>query len=212
MTSVTHVLVLAKAPVPGRVKTRLCPPCSPAEAAGLAAAALADTLDAVAASGADRKLVALDGAPGDWLPSGFEVFPQEGAGFDERLEAAWAHAGGPGLQIGMDTPQITADDLDASLDLLAMGNVDAVLGDAEDGGWWAIGLTSPVPGLFLGVPMSAPHTARAQRRRLEQSGLRTGSLSTQRDVDSFDDALAVAAMVPSSRFAAAVANLTIGVA
>jgi len=71
--SSTHVLVLAKEPRPGRVKTRLCPPCSPEEAATVAAAALADTLEAVAASGADRHILALDGRPGPWLPPGFEV-------------------------------------------------------------------------------------------------------------------------------------------
>src|SRR5262249_3936520 len=58
-SEVSHVLVMAKAPVPGRVKTRLCPPCTPTEAAALAEAALADTLDAVAACHADRFVVAL---------------------------------------------------------------------------------------------------------------------------------------------------------
>ena len=73
---VPHVLVMAKSPVPGRVKTRLCPPCTPAEAAALAEAALADTLEAVAACGAGRRILALDGAPGPWLPAGFEVVAQ----------------------------------------------------------------------------------------------------------------------------------------
>ena len=68
-----HVLVMAKAPVPGRVKTRLCPPCTPDEAAAITEAALADTLAAVARCGAGRRIIALDGAPGPWLPARFEV-------------------------------------------------------------------------------------------------------------------------------------------
>ena len=84
MSSALHLLVLAKSPEPGRVKTRLCPPLSPAEAAAVAAAALADTLEAVHGCGADRKILALDGRPGPWLPPGFEVIEQRGTGLAER--------------------------------------------------------------------------------------------------------------------------------
>src|SRR3954447_17694456 len=101
-----RLLVMAKSPVPGRVKTRLCPPCSPGEAAAVAEAALADTLDAVAACGADRKIVALDGEPGDWLPAGFELIRQCRGSLTDRLAHAWSATGGGGVQIGMDTPQV----------------------------------------------------------------------------------------------------------
>src|SRR4029453_10639579 len=84
------LIVIAKAPVPGRVKTRLCPPCTPAQAAALAEASLRDTLAAAARCGASRRVVALDGAPGSWLPDGFEVIPQRGSGLAERLSAAFA--------------------------------------------------------------------------------------------------------------------------
>lgn len=76
--SATVAIVMAKAPVPGRVKTRLCPPLSPDEAAAVAEAALSDTCEAVSRCSADRLVVALDGAPGAWLPPGFEVVPQRG--------------------------------------------------------------------------------------------------------------------------------------
>jgi glycosyltransferase A (GT-A) superfamily protein (DUF2064 family) len=114
-----HVLVMAKAPVPGYVKTRLCPPCTPEEAAEVAVAALADTLDAVAACGADRRIIALDGPPGPWLPPGFQIVPQRGSSFGERLTNAWAEAGAPGIQIGMDTPQVSGPQLDRLLGALA---------------------------------------------------------------------------------------------
>ncbi len=197
----THLLVLAKSPVPGRVKTRLCPPLSEMQAAELAEAALADTLEAVAGCGADRLLVALDGAPGPWLPPGFQVFPQEGLGLGERLAAAWDFAGGPGLQIGMDTPQVTPDLLDLCLGHLDLPRTTAALGVASDGGWWAIGLRQAQRAVFVGVPMSTSHTGRDQERRLRQLGHEPVSLPTVRDVDYMDDADAVAELIPSSRFA-----------
>jgi hypothetical protein len=134
---------MAKAPRPGRVKTRLCPPCSPAEAAAIAEACLADTLEAVAGCRADRKVVALDGPPGPWLPPGFEVIAQRGSSFDRRLAHAWgdlAEGRGCGLQIGMDTPQITSELLDTQLALLTGSGA----GDAPCPRW--VGAVPPIPG------------------------------------------------------------------
>jgi len=207
-TSGSHVLVLAKAPVAGRVKTRLCPPCSPVEAAAIAEAALADTLDAVAASGASRHILALDGAPGEWLPPGFEVIPQVQGGLDVRLAAAWMAAGGPGIQIGMDTPQVSAALLDGAISRLDDAGCDALLGLASDGGWWAIGLRVPDDRAFIGVPMSTADTGACQHERLRALGLRVGHLPELRDIDTFDDAVAVADLIPTSRTAAAVLALT----
>ncbi len=194
---------MAKSPVPGRVKTRLCPPCTPVEAAAIATAALADTLEAALSAQAERYLLALDGEPGPWIPDGFEVFPQVSGSFDHRLAAAWQRSGGPGVQIGMDTPQVSGRDLDGALAALE-GGADAVLGTADDGGWWLIGLRRPDPGVFLGVPMSTTETGAAQHRRLLELGLQTVDVGNQRDVDTFHDAMAVAQTVPGSRFAEAV--------
>jgi uncharacterized protein len=186
------LIVLAKAPVPGRVKTRLCPPCTPAEAAGLAAAALADTLAAVAATpGAGRRVLVLDGAPGPWLPPGFDVLPQRGGGLDERLAAAFADVGGPALLVGMDTPQVTPELLGGGLAALAY--TGAALGLAPDGGYWAIGLRRAEEALFHGVPMSVPETGAAQLARLRDQGLQVAPLPPLRDVDTIADARAVAA-------------------
>lgn len=187
----SHVLVMAKAPVAGRVKTRLCPPCTPKEAAALAEAALADTLDAVVACGASRRIVALDGAPGPWLPPGFEVLPQVGGGLDRRLAAAWAGAGGPGVQIGMDTPQVTAGLLDEAL--ASLDGTSAALGLAVDGGWWAVGLRRPDPRAFLRVPMSTAGTGAAQLARLRRLGLDVTLLPTLVDLDTAADLPAVVA-------------------
>ncbi|MEU0598446.1 DUF2064 domain-containing protein [Streptomyces sp. NPDC006393] len=197
----TTLLVIAKEPLPGKVKTRLTPPFTPREAAELAEAALADTLLAVAAAPADRRILVLDGAPGPWLPPGFEVVRQCAGGLDERLAAAFAGCAGPALLIGMDTPQVTPELL--SVDFAAC---DAWFGPAEDGGFWALGLAEPDPALLRGVPMSTSVTGAVQRDRLVTAGLRVRDLPLLRDVDTAADARAVAARAPHGRFAARLAR------
>jgi len=201
------LVVIAKAPAPGRSKTRLCPPCSFEEAARLAEAALADTLEAVAATRVGRRVVVLDGEPGPWLPCGTEVIPQRGDGLDERLAAAFDDVGGPALLIGMDTPQVTSALLEHALAGLAHPAADAVLGEAEDGGYWAIGMRRSDPAVFLRVPMSTSRTAVGQRLRMRVLGLQVGSLPRLRDVDRIEDAYAVASTIPGSRFARAVTEV-----
>lgn len=193
---------MAKAPVPGRVKTRLCPPLDHVQAATLAEAALADTLQAVAWTPAARRVVVLDGAPGAWLPAGLEVIAQRGARLGERLANAVRDVGGPLLLLGMDTPQLTRAGLCGALDALADAQTDAVLGATDDGGYWTIGLAAPDPRAFDGVPMSSPATAERQRARLRELGLRVRELPSLRDIDTYDDAVAVAASAPWTRFAA----------
>jgi rSAM/selenodomain-associated transferase 1 len=209
----THILVMAKAPVPGRVKTRLCPPCTPDQAAALAEAALADTLAAVAASGAGRRVLALDGAPGPWLPPGFHVIAQCGGTLNERLAHAWTVTGEPGVQIGMDTPQVTAALLDDALGTL--DDTAAALGYAADGGWWALGLRKPDPAVFRDVPMSTSQTGPAQKARLQALGLTVSTLETLVDLDTVADVPAVAAAAPDSctaRVARHLGLLPVGVA
>lgn len=200
------LVVIAKEPVPGRVKTRLCPPCTPVQAAALARAALEDTLAAGgAAAGAGRRVLALDGRPGGWLPAGWEVIPQRGDGLAERLAAAFADVGEPAFLVGMDTPQVTAGELSAGL--AALARAPAVLGPAIDGGYWSIGLREPDPAVFEGVPMSRPDTGANQRARLAALRLRTVELPPLLDVDDIAAARAVAAAAPSGRFAAALAAI-----
>lgn len=201
------LLVIAKAPVAGRVKTRLCPPCTPAQAAELARAALLDTLAAAAAARRPGgRVLALDGDAGDWVPPGFEVIPQRGRELAARLANAFADVDGPALLVGMDTPQAAPQLLDRGLAALADG-ADAVFGPALDGGYWAIGLRHPDPRAFAGVPMSERRTGLVQRARLAELGLRTAILPLLRDVDTIADAWKVAEAAPGSRFAAALERL-----
>lgn len=220
----TAVLVLAKAPEPGRVKTRLCPPLTPAEAADLAAAALLDSLSAAAEVPGGEPVAVLTGdveraARGPAVRAALRavhVIDQRGDGLGARIAAAHADAaallpGRPTLQIGMDTPQAGRHLADAAA-ALARPGVDAVLGIALDGGWWALGLRNPAAAaLIVDVPTSREDTGARTLAALRAAGLRVALLPELSDVDTIEDARAVAAAAPLTRFAAAVAALAVGV-
>lgn len=207
-TDSATLLVIAKQPVPGRVKTRLTPPCTPQEAAALAEAALTDTLHTMLQVPARRRILVLDGTPGPWLPPGFAVVPQASGGLDERIAAAFELCdSGPALLVGMDTPQLTPDML---ADVGRSGHA-AWFGPAADGGFWALGFADPTRAgsLVRGVPMSEDRTGAIQRRRLVEAGLTVCDLPLLRDVDTAADAASVVASCPpGSRFSAAMAALT----
>jgi glycosyltransferase A (GT-A) superfamily protein (DUF2064 family) len=203
------ILVMAKAPVPGRVKTRLCPPCTPLEAADIARAALCDTLGAAVAGGRSvgRSVVlALAGEPGPWVPPEIHVVAQIDGTFNERLRAAWTHLPNGGIQIGMDTPQVTAELLEVALQATAASG--AALGPADDGGWWILGLRRPDERVFDDVAMSTATTGRQQLDRLRALGYSPALLPVLTDIDSWADACQVASSLPGSRTAAAVSRVT----
>lgn len=206
-----RALVVAKAPVPGLAKTRLGVEIGYAAAAELAAAALLDTLAACrAAFGAEDCLLALSGdlldairgeelaaATADWW-----VAPQRGATFAERLGNAHADVppGGPVVQVGMDTPQATPDQLREVAH--GLERHDAVLGPAIDGGWWVLGLREPRGAASLhDVPMSTPTTHDDTRKALTAAGLGVATTATLRDVDTVADAAQVAREAPAGEFA-----------
>ncbi|GAC1364555.1 MAG: DUF2064 domain-containing protein [Actinomycetota bacterium] len=210
-TASPHLIVLAKAPAPARSKTRLCPPCTPRQAAAIAEASLADTLAAAAQVGGACPILVLDGDPGGWLPAGMPVLAQRGEGLDQRLAAAFEDVGGPALLIGMDTPQVTPSLLARCLATLATPGVSAVLGAAPDGGFWAVGLHSPDGCAFVGLPMSTGDTCRAQRTRLNSLGLVVADLPVLADVDVWQDAISLPVLA-GSRFASAVAAVRLQLA
>lgn len=202
------LLVIAKAPVAGRVKTRLCPPLTYPGAAEVAGAALADTLDAVRGTPVGLRVLALAGTLPQQPPD-FTVIPQRGAGLGPRLAAAFADAAvlsvGPVLLVGMDTPQLSVDLLSAALALLA--GAGAVLGPSVDGGWWALGLQDVRHARVLSeIPMSRCDTADLTLAALRRRGVEVTALPVLRDVDTIADATAVAAAAPDTRFAAALAG------
>jgi uncharacterized protein len=208
------LLVVAKAPEPGKAKTRLAASVGDRVAAEIAAAALLDTLDAVAAAPVTGRVVALtgnlDAAAGgaDIIRrlESFTVIGQRGNDFADRLANAHAdagtlHGGRPVLQIGMDTPQVT-DGLLASCARRLL-QAQAVLGLARDGGWWVLGLQTPAGAECLrGVPMSKPETGEFTLKALRDNGIDVSSVELLTDVDVVDDVGCVRdACDPASRFA-----------
>jgi glycosyltransferase A (GT-A) superfamily protein (DUF2064 family) len=200
------LLIVAKAPVPGLAKTRIAATVGPEAAADLAAAALLDTLD-VARSCDANVVVAITGDLDSAARSheisdalaDLTVIDQRGDGLAERLANAHADAAGHGpvVQIGMDTPQVTADDLSAA-DALVQSD-GAVLGPAADGGWWLLGLDDATRAAFLvDVPMSAPDTG---ARTTAALGAGHPRLRELRDMDTWPDVVAIAAEVPDRRIA-----------
>lgn len=209
MTSRTEpcVLVVAKAPVPGRAKTRLAATVGERAAAELAAAALIDTLEAAAALGPGHLALAGDLDEGVWADEiraalvGWTISAQRGDDFASRLEAAHLDAGpGPVLQVGMDTPQITPELLHQAA--RGLDDHDAVLGPAADGGWWVLGRTDPTLARHLvGVPMSTEQTHDLTRAALQGAGASVATTATLVDVDTAADAALVAETAPQTRFA-----------
>jgi len=202
------VLVVAKAPVPGQAKTRLAAGVGDQAAAEIAAAALLDTLDAVAAAPVAERVVALTGEldaadRADEIRArlaDFTVVPQRGADFAARLanahvDAATAAGALPVLQIGMDTPQVTAE---------------AVLGLARDGGWWVLGATDAMMADCLrSIPMSRSDTGAVTLAALTDTGANVSLVPTLADVDTLDDVDAVRReCAPASRFARATRNVS----
>lgn len=207
------VLVMAKAPVPGQVKTRLAVTEGDERAASLAAAALLDTLDVceqefapaerflavtgelAAASSGEELLRRL----GSWA-----VLHQRGEDFAARLANAHRdvheRCGGPVVQIGMDTPHVAAEQL-RSVGRAAAREHRPVLGLAEDGGWWVLVSAGPhdLAGLDT-VPMSTEQTGELTLKTLGERGV-TLSAEVLRDVDDASDAAHVAALAPHTRFA-----------
>lgn len=193
------VVVIAKEPVPGRVKTRLIGDFTAEQAADLAAAALADTLSAMDQVRCRRRVLLLDGQAGSWVPRGWEVIAQVPGGLDERLAAGFESLDdAPAVLVGMDTPQLRARQLNFN-----PTRFDACLGMAADGGFWAIGFTSPARAgaVLRGVPMSTAETGSIQRQRMVSAGLAVQELDTLTDVDTAAEARSVALQSPSTRFA-----------
>lgn len=212
------VFVMAKAPVPGFVKTRLCPPLSPAQASSLAEAFALDTLEklaGLAAAGGVEVRLALDGA-GQEGARGLEdlaarlLVPVEGQGGGD-LGARMNEALGRGLATGRPTVLVGTDtpDLPATLVLSAfeaLSRVDAVLAPAGDGGYVLVGARRPLPELFrIDAPWSSDGVFAATCEALRRAGCPFEVLGSWDDVD---DAAALGRLASRLDGASAVAPCT----
>ncbi|MGZ8177393.1 TIGR04282 family arsenosugar biosynthesis glycosyltransferase [Williamsia sp. SKLECPSW1] len=221
MTAARVVLVVAKAPVPGRVKTRLMTVHTAEDAAALASAALIDTLDTALSVPDATVVVSLAGVIDDAVGaddlherlSRTTVVDQHGDTLGDRLDRAHrdavAAAGADALvmQVGMDTPHLSVEHLEAGLDAVVDGG--AALGHATDGGWWGLALRGAVGSSTLpAVPMSRPDTGIRTEEALRAAGLSVTVLPVVADVDHPEDVAAAAALCPpTSAFARLSARL-----
>lgn len=178
--------VFAKAPIPGAVKTRLCPPLTGEQAARLYAAFVCDTVRAAQAISKPTVFYSSDQeplarllaenalSPAQWQPQG-----------DGDLGARMARVPAPCLILGTDSPHLPVSFLQEALDRLAA--VDVVLGPAEDGGYYLIGLRAPQPSLFQGIAWSTSAVLAQTQARAEALKLTTFLLPPWYDIDTIAD-------------------------
>lgn len=194
------LLVFAKAPVPGEAKTRLIPALGPGGAAVLSARLTRRTLrTAAAGEWASTVLCCAPDATHDFFAlcrrlHGVALRDQRGADLGERMHEAFEWALGShdaAILVGTDIPSMQADDLATAAAALREG-ADAVLGPAEDGGYWLIGLRRTNGALFSGVAWSTSAVAAATRQRLDALGWRRVELPPRADLDEPADLDALA--------------------
>ena len=194
------LVIFAKAPIPGQVKTRLCPPLTPDEAASLHGSFVLDTLERTKAAIATFRLPAvriLACAPSSTHVffkimaerHGVRLLDQEGADLGARMHGAFTTCCAQGFTrvvlVGTDVPSLPLSHYRQAFDALAAH--DLVLGPAQDGGYYLIALTRPVAELFHDIPWSGPQVLAATRDRAAKMGLRSLLLPTWRDLDTIDD-------------------------
>ncbi|MBV8916434.1 MAG: glycosyltransferase [Acetobacteraceae bacterium] len=197
------IAVIAKAPRPGQVKTRLHGLLSPEEAAALGSAFLRDTLENVALASRTAPIApVLAYAPAEaeaglqpTTPAGVSLLLADGStgaaadveGFGRVLlgttRALLAQGYAAACVLGADSPTLPTDQLVRAARLLVSGEAEAVLGPAEDGGYWLLGLTRPIANAFARIPWSTSRAAAETRERLREAGVRVTELGTWYDVD-----------------------------
>jgi len=185
------LLVVAKRPVAGQTKTRLCPPLTGEAAAALYACFLHDTLDVMRqVPDVGRGIVYLPEAAGDYfsaLAPDMQLSLQQGTDLGERLDhlltAALEAGACQAVVMDSDSPTLPADYLVQAFDALSGPN-DVVLGPCEDGGYYLIGLKRPQPRLLRDVQMSTPYVVRDTLALAEQLDLQVALLPSWYDVDT----------------------------
>jgi hypothetical protein len=192
------LIIFAKEPRPGHVKTRLSPPLAPESAAQLYHNFLIDILEEMGRVQEVRLALAFSPPEAqDFFQAlaspGMDVFPQEGSDLGERMAraCAWGFKAGysPVLLRGTDTPDLPAAVVSEAREVLAAGHSQVVLGPATDGGYYLVGLTRPQPRLFQGQLWSSSTVLKSTLRVARQQNLTVHMLPAWSDIDSFADLL-----------------------
>jgi uncharacterized protein len=188
--------IMAKVPAPGKVKTRLCPPLTPVQAAGLARCFLQDKVEQV--SGVESAAPLLAFTPADrademarLLPCPMRLVAQSGRDLGARLDRLLTDLlaeGHPGaIAVGTDSPSLPTAYLRQACAHLLDGGADVVLGPCEDGGYYLIGLRAPAPALFEAMPWSTAAVLEETLARVRRLDLRLALLPPWFDVDRGED-------------------------
>ena len=183
------IVIVAKKPEPGRVKTRLCPPLTPPQTARLAEAFLRETVQLARSALQD---IAIGFSPDDtvnWFETEFPhvtLLPQGTGDLGHRMAhlfvQAFATESEPVILVGADTPQLSPQRLtEAAAEL--EGDTDLVLGPAADGGYYLVGLKSPTPELFRNIDWGSATVLRQTVERANTLGLQVALLREERDID-----------------------------
>ncbi len=198
------LVVFAKAPIPGQVKTRLCPPLTPDEAATLHGSFVLDTVERTKAATrrfdlpVDRYLACAPSSDHAFFKimearQGIRLIDQMGDGLGERMAGVFDRLFARGYQsvvlVGTDVPTLPLDEYQRAFSLLK--SHDLVLGPARDGGYYLVGLTRPEPGLFTGIPWSTDHVLRTTEEKARSLGLAMALTAPWRDADTIDDLTAL---------------------
>ncbi|HZI89132.1 MAG TPA: TIGR04282 family arsenosugar biosynthesis glycosyltransferase [Candidatus Polarisedimenticolia bacterium] len=201
------IALFAKAPVAGRVKTRLVPPLTHEDAARVARASLEDTARRIAAAVSVPWTLFLDGEPDESTrrladETGIGLLPQEGDGLGSRLTAAFRVMRSRGarrvLAIGSDSPTLDPERIREAIESLAV--CELTLGPTEDGGYYLIGMSGAHESVFEEIPWGSADTAAATLDRARTKGLSVRLLSPWYDLDDTQD-LVRAYQAMSSRWA-----------
>ena len=179
-----RVVIFAKYPKAGAVKTRLAETIGDTAALRVYRALLDHTLIEARSSGlpAELRYDGAEAADFTQLVTGeIDLVPQGGGDLGERLARVQA----PALVIGSDCPGLTAKKLRKAAKALA--EKDAVIGPATDGGYWLIGLARPMPFLFEAMPWSEPGLLAATLSKLDEAGIGYAMLKELGDIDTEDD-------------------------
>jgi rSAM/selenodomain-associated transferase 1 len=188
------LILMAKEPVPGGSKTRLAPPLSAVEAADLYDAFLQDKVAQMyRVNGVERAIAFLPASGRGYferLAPQFRLIEQHGALLSARLTNVFDRSFTEGydlvLAIDGDTPTLPPSYLQAGFEALEAASVDVVLGPCRDGGYYAIGMKEPCPGLF-DVQMSTSSVTRDTLSQAEAAGLTVHCLPTWFDIDRPED-------------------------
>jgi rSAM/selenodomain-associated transferase 1 len=192
------LVVVAKEPVPGKVKTRFIPQLSPADAAGLYRCSLHDRITEISAlNGVDRAIAYTPEDARDTFTElsldGFELFAQRGKGLGEKLNNIFQDNLARGYQavsiVDSDSPDLPKSIINESFGLLLSKQAEVVLGPCHDGGYYLVGLRKPYPELFRNIPWSTKNVLSTTLVKAGKMGLNVRLLSRWNDLDTFEDIL-----------------------